>query len=213
MVKAPALAASLLLAAASGCALDERVIEVRPNPLVVDTFEDMNLMPADPRFRRWESAIYGTDFGMRTVYVTGPGYASGGCLREDWEIDDPPDGMRNYPGMVLRIQALGSIDLGGFGYLSFEHLYGHEGSCKSHRSFTISLACNELNSSLSVGRLTVTTWTKEKIPVAELAESVPEIPTSECLKVIDEIDMFFNPVLDDGECSSGSFLIDDFGFE
>jgi hypothetical protein len=214
VVKAAALALAVcLLAAASGCALDERVIDVRPDPLVIDTFEDMNLMPSDSRFRQWESAVYGTDFGTRTVYVTGPGYASSWCLREDWEIDDPPDGVPTYPGMVLRIQAPGSVDLSGFRTLAFDHRYSHEGSCKAHVFFTVSMSCGELNSGVGVARSTATDWTIEKIPMAEFAEFTPDFPIDHCLKLIDEIDFFFAPGLDDGQCSSGSFFLDDFRFE
>jgi hypothetical protein len=54
-------ALALGLLAASGCGFDERVIEVRPDPLIVDTFEDGDVYPTDRRFRKWESALYGTD--------------------------------------------------------------------------------------------------------------------------------------------------------
>jgi len=207
-VRARTLACALLAAAA--CGVDERLIDVRPDPLLIDTFEDGDLYSPDPRFRKWEGY---TGDGTRTYYVSSPGFDSDHCLRSDWQYMDPVDGAVGQAQLLVRIQALASLDLTMFTRFTFARLYRNDAGCALVTSLRVQFVCYELDSMVLTTVPITGDWTDDSLVMASLAETRGSSREA-CLRVVDEIDIWAPADLSaDGQCVSGSLLIDDVGFE
>jgi hypothetical protein len=184
-------------------------------PLVIDNFDDLNTQPADTRFRRWEYTLYNTDTDIQTAHFGAyqPGYAGAGCLRFEWRIGDTVDGMVSYPGALIRTQALGSIDVSNLERFTFAYQYQHDGGCEPAGTLSVTLGCSELNASIGVDLfLAPTGWTAVSVPLGELQEAsynAQGIKPADCLKVVDEIDFTNGNPLGDGDCLSGTFMVDE----
>ena len=126
----------LLLAACAAAAcepVDDRVLTVKPEPIVLSNFEDMSDQPLDPRFTPWEYTVYNTDIRAAQAYIVTPGHDSNWCLRWQWEFTDPPNRRPDYPGTLERTQIPGSIDLRPYTRFVFSHHYEDTGTCVDAR--------------------------------------------------------------------------------
>jgi len=211
MVRRRALAWAALAAAA--CAVDERTIETRPDPLLVDTFEDGDLYSPDPRFRKWESIAQATGDSTRTYFVTSPGFDSNYCLEDDWQVVDPVDGVNGQAQLLVRIQALASLDLTMFTRFTFARLYRNHPGCAPVSSLRVQFVCYELDSLVLTSVPITGAWTDDPLVMANVGGS-RNASRDACLRVVDEIDIWAPAdVSADGQCVSGSLLIDDVRFE
>jgi hypothetical protein len=224
-----ALSAAVSLCA--GCGLDNRDVfdpatatTQGPTPIVVSTFESGTAQPEDPRFDHWQFFAFNPplpdlpDGAFVRSPMDSPGYAgSQYTVKTEWTLIDVADGVPQYPGLGQLCKVIGFIDLTPFSRISFAHRDLHdEGPCKASRTITFELGCSELNTSFEYSVETSPDWTLTEIPFDLLYEPSWKGPTgtarADCLKVMDAIIITFGPQLGDGECGSGSFLMDDIAF-
>jgi hypothetical protein len=207
----PALAAAAL--AIAGCAVDdERAITARPEPIVIDTFENGSLIPDDPRFNRWGSVVYNTDLATREYRVTGPGFDSAFSLMLTWEFSDPPDGIFNYPDALIRTQALGAIDVTAHESLTFAYRYEAAGACRPLTVLRVSLGCSELVTAFQTLVPIDSTWRVASLPFTDFAEpdwGITGASWQDCLSRVDEYQFISSYGLADGECAAGTLWLDD----
>jgi hypothetical protein len=205
-----ALAAAALAAAA--CAVDDRVITARPEPIVIDTFEDGSLIPNDPRFNRWGSVVYNTDLATREYRVTEPGFNSAFALTLTWEFSDPPDGIPNYPDALIRTQALGAIDVTAHQSFKFAYRYEAAGACRPLTVMRLNLVCSELTTAFQMLVPIDSTWREADLPFTDFAEpnwAITGASWQDCLSRVDEYQFISSYGLADGECAAGTLWLDD----
>ena len=209
MIAARQLAVAACLCA--GCAVDGRDVATRPEPILVDAFEDGTLVPTDTRFNRWASTVFNTDIGDRQYGVASPGRDSGFAMELSWDVTDHPDGVRDYPGALIRTQALGSIDLTGYQTFSFAFRVA-QGSGARLESINIGISCYELGTSFGIAQPVGPDWQTVDLPLQSFVEPVWNLTGSkreDCLSRADEFGFATSYNLEDGAQSAGTLFIDD----
>jgi hypothetical protein len=219
------------LVASAGCGLDTRMVvdptsdvNQAPAPIVVSSFENGNAEPDDPRFDHWQYFAYNPpvpdlpEGAFVHSPMASPGFAgSQYAVATEWTLIDVPDGALNYPGVGQVCATIGSIDLSSYSRISFAHLDQHDdGPCLATPAITFELGCSEYNTSFEVSVPTSPQWTLSEIPFDQLHEPAWKPATgtarADCLAVMDHIIITLQPVLADGQCGSGSFLMDNIAF-
>jgi hypothetical protein len=186
-------------------------------PLVVDDFEDGDIVPRDARFQTWES--YSWSPGGQDVYyrVGSPAFNSNYSLHLRWSLLDVADGTTMYTGGGLRSLATnGVVDLSRYTRVVFSHRFeasgGDAGACKTVSDFTVSFGCQELGLAYQVVVPLSDSWTTVTLPLADFA--IPDyltdrgLPMSDCLALVDGISFGVGGWLVDGECSNGILSLD-----
>src|SRR5215471_3503847 len=149
---------ALLVLLGSGCAIDDRVLMLQPDPILIDDFEDGNGQPSDPRFGQWEFTTFNANPQTSDLGLVQPGYGSKWCMRGDWVVTDMPDGKLNYPGFLAVTRVLGSMDLTPYTHINFAHRYQHVGSCIALQFVQVEIGCTELDSSFYAHVPVSSTW-------------------------------------------------------
>lgn len=222
---------SVAASVSAGCGLDTRDVFDPPSsgmqgppPIVVSTFEHGDAQPDDPRFDHWQFFAYNPsipdlpDGAFVRSPMQRPGYGgSQYAVKTEWTLIDIPDGAPNYPGLGQLCKVKGYIDLSAYSRFSFAHLDQHDdGPCKATRAITIDFGCSEYNADFQYSVATSPEWTVSEVALDLLYEPTWKpatgTPRADCLKVMDTIVITFPPALDDGECGSGSFVMDDVQF-
>ena len=208
------LPAVVLAVANGGCAVDDRDINVRPEPILIATFEDGTLQPNDARFNRWASTVYNTEIGDRVYRVTSPGRDSGFALELTWDITDPPNGTPDFPGALIRTQALGSIDLTRYTTLSFSFRVD-EGPYTPLQSIGIAIHCYERRTEVDIAQPVGSGWQTIDLALADFVEptwNFTGVERADCLSRADELDVVSGYNLNDGERAAATLLLDDIMF-
>jgi hypothetical protein len=119
VVKAMARAAGPVIVcalAAAGC-FDVRMRD--PGPLVIDDFEDGDLVPALATFDSWGCYSFNAQ-GSVVDCASVPGTDNSAfALQLDFRVDDPPDGKQQHGGGGLASYARAPIDIDSRGDLVF----------------------------------------------------------------------------------------------
>ena len=138
-------------------------------PLVVDDFEDGDIVPRDARFQTWES--YSWSPGGQDVYyrVGTPAFNSNYSLHLRWSLLDVADGTTMYTGGGLRsLAANGVVDLSSYTRVVFSHRFeasgGDAGSCKTVSEFTFSFGCQEFGLAYRIVVPLSDSWTTVTLP-------------------------------------------------
>jgi hypothetical protein len=209
---ASSLALTLPAVASSGCALDERMIAVKPDPIVLGTFE-AGTAADDPRFGSWSAYPNGSDLVTMMSSLVHDGCAqSAWCLGLDWQVTDPPDGRTSEAGVVDRVAPLTPIDLSGYARLVFDHQSLHQGPCGVVQTLTLVLACEGLSTAFQTQVSLSSSWTTRSIELASFVEADAPPPKGvarqDCLGAVSAILFQTSVALSDGECASGNLLLD-----
>jgi len=208
------LPAVVLAVANGGCAVDDRDINVRPEPILIATFEDGTLQPNDARFNRWASTIYNTEIGDRVYRVTSPGRDSGFALELTWDVTDTPNGVMEYPGALIRTQALGSIDLTRYTTFSFS-FHVVQGPYVPVESIQVSIGCDELRTAVILAQPVGSEWQSVDLPLQAFVEpvwSLTGVDLEDCLSRADQFGFGTTYNLHDGERAAATLLLDDILF-
>jgi hypothetical protein len=190
--------------------------EPEPTPIIVDDFEDHDLLPADTRFGRWQ-----VDEGANLDHRPAPGEsgfylavgtsgdASAGAVELEWNM---PTG--DYPSDLWSSPVAGYIDLTRYRRLSFNHRYEHTGECAPSAAFTVVLDCGaEVRSSFTARIPVSSTWLASELRLpADHASRFPPaagISAADCLRLTRRIAFGFDPTPADAACGSGHIYVDD----
>jgi hypothetical protein len=210
----PLAATIALVAVAGACAVDDRDVTARPEPIVIDTFEDGTMQPTDARFNRWASTVFNTDIGDRQYRVTSPGHDSDFALMLSWDVTDMPNGVQEYPGALIRTQALGSIDLTRYTTLSFSFRVD-QGPYAPLPSINIGITCYELRTEVGIAQIVESGWQTVDLPLQSFVEptwNFTGIKLADCLSRADEFLFGSTYNLKDGERAAATLLLDDITF-
>lgn len=205
----------LLLAACAAAAcepVDDRVLTVKPEPIVLSNFEDLSDQPLDPRFTPWEYTVYNTDIRAAEAYIVMPGHDSNWSLRLQWEFTNPPNGRPDYPGTLERTQMPGSINLRPYTRFVFSHRYEDTGTCVTLGNLTVNVQCRELESAFRINVPASGTWQTTSVQLADFTEAfyiAKGVLWEDCFRRADEVTITAQPNLQDGQCSAGALSLDD----
>ena len=223
----------MALLALGACDVDDRVLTVADGSdapadvaigarvIVVDTFEDGDLVPADARFAPWTFSAYGPAGGLpdgafATLSVETPGYgASQRALRLDWQVvRQAGDAGATSPGVLLGTSLPhDTIDLNLFSHLVFESQYQHQGDCKAVPVLTIVVRCAVYGASFESYLEMSPDWKVKTVPFSDLTSATFGEPRPRCLGAFDALDLQAQVNLADGECASGTLWLDDIRIE
>jgi len=198
--------------------------ECVPEPLVVDDFEDFDNLPQSAAFAEWLHYSYNPDRQNVAHRVERPGHNSNGSLLLEWVVLDAPDGGVNGTGAGLVSRSANDyVDLSRFSRLLFSHTYADlyfrdeiAGDCISTPSFRVSFGCREYG---AVFEATVYMsqfgWDTANLPWTLFKE--PSLPATgvaieDCLAYSDGLNFATNTPLEDGQCGSGTLMLDSIAF-
>jgi hypothetical protein len=203
---------ALPLVATLGCALDERMIAVKPEPIVVGSFEN-GLDADDPRFGAWSALPSGADIVLlRSTLEHDACSTSRWCLGLEWEITDPVDGVPSQAGVGNQLTALAPVDLTGYSRLVFDHQYLHQGSCAPANTLSVVLNCKLLGTAFEVGVALSSVFTTSSVDFANLTQTGPptvqSISAQDCLRAVSALLLQIRVTLADGACAAGHLLLD-----
>lgn len=212
---ARALAVTISALVVAGCAIDERTLVVRPDSIVIGSFEAGTLQADDPRFGAWSAYSHGTALAMVTSslrFFDDGCPSSNWCLALDWELSDAADGASTIAGTGDRLAALAPIDLSGLSRILFSHQYQHVGACQDASSVNVIFQCDELQSAYQAVVALSSDWVTTSVALNALVEaespSPHDVARADCLAHTTAILFQVDSDLADGTCVSGSFLVD-----
>jgi len=211
-----------------GCSIDDRLVKVHdgavpPNGPVIATFEKGTGQPDDARFEPFQFYAFGEspDSALNSP-IPSPGHNSNFALGLNWRLIDAPNGSRDFPGAGVRTLVNGGIDLSSYSRIVFAQRYDKTpsgippwdaGACRPVTGLTVSVGCNEHNTSFEKTVALSTDWTTSTLAFADFAEpsyrSATGTTVEDCLKVADSIIFQISTSLLDGECATGGLLLDD----
>jgi hypothetical protein len=188
-------------------------------PFVLDDFEDLNALPADPRFSVWQFYAYNPPTAPVSSTPFSPGYNSNGAINLVWAVYDKPDGMNNSAGAGLRTLVSNSVvfvDLSKLSRMVFAHRYFNNGTCESITQFTVNIGCGELASAFNHTVAVSEAWQTVTIDLSSLIVDAYPVPNgttlADCLAVADSIYFDVQTPLADGHCASGELDLDNISF-
>jgi len=144
-----------------GCSLDARQLTVHdaggdPLPLVIATFEHGTGNPDDPRFEPFKFYAYGEGPGSALNSPLVSGHNSNFAVGLNWVVFDPVNGHPDYPGVGVRTQISGGIDLSAYSRIVFALKYAAQpagfgfpdaSACSPVTALTVSVGCSERHTS------------------------------------------------------------------
>jgi hypothetical protein len=186
-------------------------------PIVIDTFEQTATgVPEDARFGIWTFYAYNPSMQGPGDFVssgiTGPGFGSNYAIELNWQVTDVADGKPNYPGVGLKTDVSGYIDLTAYDRFVFDQQYSNPDNCESLMNIEVIFVCSELHASFSASVPVSSQWSTSTIDFTSLVPpdgAPPPASIGDCFKVIDTIIFQEQIDLPDGACASGSLLLDD----
>jgi len=212
-VNALALAAVVTSAWAAACTVDDRMITVKPEPIVLGTFES-GLEADDPRFGAWSAFPSGEDIvSMRSSLAHDGCEKSAWCLDLDWQLTDVADGAPSTAGVAHGLALPSPVDVSGQARIVFDHQYTNRGACRAADALTAVFSCRGLGTAFQASLPLSSAWTTSALAFAALVESPGAsapgaVPREACLGAVSAILLQTGVELADGACASGDLLLD-----
>lgn len=190
-----------------------------PGTILLGDFEDHTAKPQDRRFANYQYYAYNPsdtlpDGAFVKSPLVQPGYVSNYALALNWKVIDVPNGKADYPGVGVRtLVSTGFVDLSGYDRIMFSHMYTQTDECRAVRNLTVSIGCDELNTSFMGFVHLASDWTTSSLLFDTFAEPTYLPPSghtmSECLALANSVVFQAQVDLSDGECASGNLSLDD----
>lgn len=189
-----------------------------PGTILLGDFEDHTAKPQDTRFANYQYYAYNPsetlpDGAFVKSPLVAPGDASNYALALDWKVIDVPNGKPDYPGVGVRtLVSTGFVDLSGYDRIMLSHRYTQTDDCRAVRNLTVSIGCDELNTSFMGYVHLASDWTTTSLPFDGFAEPSYAPPSghtlTECLALANSVVFQAQVDLSDAECASGHLALD-----
>ncbi|HMF40252.1 MAG TPA: hypothetical protein VKQ32_06140 [Polyangia bacterium] len=210
----------LLSLAAPAC---YSVDTIDPGPVVIDDFDDGDFVPTMSELDYWQCYSFNPSTNLNFSCDKAPGYQSKFSLYVEFTLDDPPDGVQQYPGAGLGAWANGStvdftryheLDISlklqnGSPPLPSEALVYIELDCKNApgedgkpSNFYVTLSVKP-TMDWSTFPLALSNWASPPWESAHVKGGIPA-----CMRAIDGISISLSGQLQDGESAQGKLFID-----
>jgi hypothetical protein len=198
--------------------------KIDPGPRIVDDFEGGGA-PTWTRFQPWSCDTFTGDApaggetdggagGSVTCTITTPGDGDAHALSADFQLVDPPDGLREHPGAELvSLTSGGTVDLNGFTQLVlFASLVPGTPAPPSGTQLTVEIGCSSfpldpLASDAVTADLMTGDWVRLPLPLADF-QLLNSSHNQACLAQVDSLRFTVVPALTDGQSASGTLLLD-----
>jgi hypothetical protein len=191
--------------------------------LLIDDFEDGDLVPSSPLFRTWGCYPFNMqELAPINCAVLSPGYHSDYAYSIDFEIVDANDGKPNYPGVLLQSRTAPTLDVSPYNNIVFSaKLVPRDIPLPDPVSLLIQLTCGSVRQnepspgvfsigsaiqptsswqtfSLALSSFIQFKWNKDQMPIDELA----------CATLVDGLQFEYQPALADGNATAATLTID-----
>jgi len=200
------------------------VDRVDPGVVAIDDFDDGDFVPTMPEFVYWQCYAFNpaTNRNYRCDHTDG--YMSPYSLFVDFALQDPLDGVQQYPGAGLKISAEGGpVDLTRYHELTVSmKLQSNSPPIPSEAQVYIELDCSNVvsesgapvtdfyvvlavkpTSNWSTYTLALSNWAAPTWQMEHVKGGIPA-----CLRAIDGIAVSLSGELKDGQSGSGTLFLD-----
>jgi hypothetical protein len=200
------------------------VDSVDPGMVAVDDFDDGDFVPTMPEFVYWECYAFNPSTNRDYGCDHTDGYMSRYSLFVEFSLQDPPDGVQQYPGAGLTMFSNGTpADLTRYHDLIISmRLQSGSPPIPSEARVYVELDCKTVESEsgapvsdfyLTLSVKPSSNWSTYKLALANWAPPPWQtehikggIPA--CLRAIDGISIALSGELQDGESGSGTLFVD-----
>jgi hypothetical protein len=220
--------------------------KVDPGGRVIDNFEDGGL-PTWNRFAAWQCHTFVRDAGQDAAHggqdggqpADADGDPGGACqlnpetpgaddlraLRADFQLSDPPDQSRQFPGMeVVARTTSGTVDFTGFAGFVF-HAYldsapASQSPLPTGTQFLVQLGCSTVKDNPAASQMVGiavapgASWTTFPLMLdAFLLTATESTHNQGCLRLVDSIHFTIHPGLLDGASTAGTLHLDNISLQ
>jgi len=197
---------------------------VDPGAVVIDDFDDGDFVPTMPEFMYWQCFAFNPSTNRDYRCDRTDGYMSPYSMFVEFSLQDPPDGVQQYPGAGLTIFSNGTpVDVTRYHDLVLSmRLQSGSPPIPSEAQVYVELQCKNVesedgtpmsnfyvtlsvkpNSNWSTYRLALSNWAAPPWETAHVNGGIPA-----CLRAIDGISISLSGELADGASGRGTLFID-----
>jgi hypothetical protein len=226
-VKGSGRAAIVLLSLAASACFDVQTVD--PGIVAIDDFDDGDFVPAMSEFVYWQCYAFNpaTNRDYRCDHTDG--YMSRYSLFVEFSLQDPPDGVQQYPGAGLTMFTNGTaVDFTRYHELIISmRLQSGSPPVPSEAQAYVELDCKSvesesgapvLNFYVTLSVKPTSNWATYRLAIANFAPPpwqtehiMGGIPA--CLRAIDGISVALSGELKDGDAGRGTLFIDDLSLQ
>jgi hypothetical protein len=195
-----------------------------PRVLEIDDFEDGDQLPSDSTFSTWTCGTYPGPPRI-SCNASAPGFGGGLAQEARFEIQDPPDGVVDQPGMFMQTShPLGTLDLSSYERMRFSAKLGSDApSFPGASRLYVRLRCDGVGTSgadpngywietfVQVG----SDWSSFTLALAELVRPnyVLSFSRSECIAAVESLEFGLHPDIPEGGSMVATLTIDEISLQ